>query len=179
VRKKRKTTITENIPINHNASDADTAQAGGHDEASPSQRPQKEQTQRTSTLANALTVETSPYQLPEISASRPAGSKTGQLPQDPGTVSSTYIGRSRYIGDAPVDEATARAYAISRHTGLSEIEQKTLELWNVYVLPPRAVHESLVEAFNEYCHPWMPVMEPNDVLPRSASSMPISRVRVW
>ena len=112
---------------------------------------------------------TSPYQLPEISAPRLAGADTSQLPHDPGTESSTYIGRSHYTGDAPLDEATARAYAISRHTGLSELEQKTLELYNVYALPPRAVHESLIEAFNEYCHPWMPVLASNDVLSRGTS----------
>jgi hypothetical protein len=169
VRKKRKTTISENITINHNASDADGAQAGGRDETSPGQRSQQEHTPRASTLADARTVETSPYQLPEVSASRPVpGSETGQLPQDPGTGSSTYIGRSHYTGDAPVDEATARAYTLSRHTGLSDLEQKTLELWNVYTLPPRAVHESLVEAFNECCHPWMPVLESKDVLSRGA-----------
>jgi hypothetical protein len=169
VRKKRKTTLSENITINHNASDADGAQAGGHDETSPSQRSQQEQTPRTSTLTDSRNVEISPSQLPETGASRPAGAETGQLPHDPGTGSSTYIGRSHYTGDAPVDEATARAYTLSRHTGLSDIEQKTLELWNVYALPPRAVHESLIEAFNEYCHPWMPVLESNDVLSRGAS----------
>jgi len=108
-----------------------------------------------------------PDQLPG-NASRPTGDEVGQPPNDPGTGSSTYIGRSHYTGDAPVDEATARAYTVSRQTSLSELEQKTLELWNVYALPPRAVHESLVEAFNEYCYPWMPVLELNDVPSRSA-----------
>jgi hypothetical protein len=168
VRKRRKTTITEQI--NHNASEPDGAQAEGHNEAPSSQRPQQEHTPITSTLAkNGRTLETSPYQLPEVGASQPAGAETSQLPHDPGTGSSTYIGRSHYTGDAPVDEAAARAYAVSRHTGLSDIEQKTLELWNVYALPPRAVYESLVEAFNEYCHPWMPVLESNDVFSRGAS----------
>jgi len=154
VRKKRKTAISD-----HSAS----AQAEGHHEASPSQRSQSEQTPRASTLADTRTVETPSDQVPGISAPRPAEDEISQLPPDPGTGSSTYIGRSHYTGDAPVDEATARAYTLSRHTGLSELEQKTLELWNVYALPPRAVHESLVEAFHEYCHPWMPVMESNDV----------------
>jgi hypothetical protein len=172
VRKKRKTTNSENITITHDASDAGHGtQTGGHDETSPSQRSQQEHTPRTPNLTDAPNVEKSPYQLQELSAPRPAaaGSETGQLPQDPGTGSSTYIGRSHYTGDAPVDEAAARAYTLSRHTGPSDLERKTLELWNVYALPPRAVHESLVEAFNEYCHPWMPVMESNDVLSRSAS----------
>ena len=138
MRKRRKTTITEQI--DHNASDPDGAQAEGHNEASSSQRPQQGQTPIASTLANnGRTVETSPYQLPEVGASQPAGAETSQLPHDPGTGSSTYIGRSHCTGDAPADEAAARAYAVSRHTGLSDIEQKTLELCNVYALPPRAV----------------------------------------
>lgn len=69
-----------------------------------------------------------------------------------------------------MDETTARAYTLSRQSELSELEQKTLELWNVYALPPRAVHESLVEAFTEYCYPWMPILEPDDLPPRDASS---------
>jgi len=74
----------------------------------------------------------------------PAGADTSQLQHDPGIVSSTYIGRSHYTGDDPLD--------ISRHTGLSKLEQKTLELWIVYTLPLRAVPESLIEASKEYCH---------------------------
>lgn len=82
---------------------------------------------------------------------------------DPGTGSTTYIGRSHYEGNGPIDEATARSYTQSRQKDLSDIERKTLELWNVYSLPPRPVHESLVEAFTEYCSPWMPVLEPDDM----------------
>lgn len=170
MRKKRKTTITEHIPINRNASQPDGAQAEGHNEASPGQRSRPEHTSSASTLAGTRTIDISPSHLPEASAARLAGAETSQLPHDPGTGSSTYIGRSHYTGEDPVDEATARAYTVSRHTGLSDLEQKTLKLWNVYALPPRAVHESLVEAFNEDCHPWMPVMDLNDVSLRGAAN---------
>jgi hypothetical protein len=123
-----------------------------------------------STCVEARNIITSPYYIPESSGRQTVPDDTSQLPHDPGTGSSTYIGRSHYEGDAPVDETTARAYTVSRQTELSELEQKTLELWNVYALPPRAVHESLVEAFTEYCYPWMPVLEPNDLSPRDASN---------
>lgn len=91
------------------------------------------------------------------------------VPQGPGTGSSTFIGRSHYEGDAPVDEATARSYTQSRQPELSEIERKTLELWDVFALPPRSVLESLTEAFSEFCSPWMPVLEPADLNMRDSA----------
>jgi hypothetical protein len=139
-------------------------------EPSPSQRSQQALTPRLSTSADAGTIATSPCYLPEPSGQRTIQEDTNQPPHDPGTGSSTYIGRSHYEGDAPVDETTARAYTLSRQAELSELEQKTLELWNVYALPPRAVHESLVEAFTKYCYPWMPILEPNDLPSRDASN---------
>ena len=157
VRKKRKTTATTQPLLPQDVPGPIGPAAEGRYEASPSQRSQQALTPRVSTSIDARNITTSPYYIPES-----AGRRTGpddinqlrqdadQLPHDPGTGSSTYIGRSHY-GDATVDETTARAYTLSRQTELSELEQKTLELWNVYALPPRAVHESLVEAFTESC----------------------------
>jgi hypothetical protein len=144
--------------------------AEGCTEQSSSQRPQQALTPGVTTSADAHTVTISPYHNIESSGQRSIPNVTNQVPHDPGTGSSTYIGRSHYEGDAPVDETTARAYTLSRQTELSELEQKTLELWNVYALPPRAVHESLVEAFTENCYPWMPILEPHDLPLRDASN---------
>ncbi|KAG9952942.1 MFS general substrate transporter, partial [Aureobasidium melanogenum] len=84
------------------------------------------------------------------------------LPEDPGTGgSSTYIGR-HHFGDTAIDETSARDYGQSRQQGLSDLEQKTLELWDVFALPPRPLHESLLESFMQYCFPWMPLLEPSE-----------------
>jgi hypothetical protein len=86
--------------------------------------------------------------------------------EDPGTGgSSTYIGR-HHFGDASIDEASAREYGQSRQQGLSDIEQKTLELWDVFSVPPRPLHESLLESFIQYCFPWMPLLEPSEMTVR-------------
>ncbi|KAK5675706.1 hypothetical protein LTS10_011806 [Elasticomyces elasticus] len=73
--------------------------------------------------------------------------------------SSTYIGRAHYDTTTPIDEDSARAYGASRQDAQSLAEQQTLAAWQAFALPPRAVHQSLIEAFIEYCHPWMPVLE--------------------
>jgi hypothetical protein len=84
------------------------------------------------------------------------------LQEDPGTGgSSTYIGR-HHLGDNAIDETSARDYGQSRQQGLSDLEQKTLELWDVFALPPRPLHESLLESFMQYCFPWMPLLEPSE-----------------
>lgn len=84
------------------------------------------------------------------------------LQEDPGTGgSSTYIGR-HHFGDASIDEASAREYDQSRQQALSDVEQKTLELWDVFSVPPRPLHESLLESFMQYCFPWMPILEPSE-----------------
>lgn len=170
MRKKRRTTTTTQPTADHILTGPAGLSARGHNEASPSQRSQGTLSHAASASVDARTIATSPFLIAEPSGQRTVPEDSDPPAHDPGTGSSTYIGRSHYEGNAPVDETTARAYATSRQSELSELEQKTLELWNVYALPPRAVHESLVEAFTEYCSPWMPIIEPNNPLPRDVSS---------
>lgn len=148
-----------------------TAVSSGLDQArrndSTSQGVHTATTPGASVVAGA--VNSSTYRIANFgTANGPDAQEINQAPQDPGTGSTTYIGRSHYEGNALVDEQAARAYDSSRQTGLSEAEQKTLELWNAFALPPRAVHESLCEAFTEYCYPWMPILEPDDLAPRDS-----------
>lgn len=158
MRKKRKTTAATQ-DLDYSIAGLEGVPTDGHHKASPDQTSQLSPTPGPS--IDVRTIETNTF----------IGDAEGniQTSLDPGTGSSTYIGRSHYEGDAPVDENTARAYTLSRQTELSELEQKTLELWNVYALPSRPVHESLAEAFAEYCQPWMPLLEPTDLMQRGTS----------
>jgi hypothetical protein len=170
VRKKRKTTISGQVVAAQHMPGCAEPSVEARSGTTLNQRSPEAPTPALSASVDAGTITTSPFHAPD---SHGHGAILGCIdppPQDPGTSSSTYIGRSHYEGDTAIDETTARAYALSRQPELSELEQKTLELWNVYNLPPRAVHESLVEAFNEYCSPWMPILELTDMLSRNASS---------
>jgi len=85
--------------------------------------------------------------------------------QGPSTSGTTYIGRAHYLdNDANIDEITARSYTASRADGLSEAEFATLQVWKALDLPPRAVGQSLIESFMEYCFPWMPTVDPQELL---------------
>ncbi|GAB7341286.1 hypothetical protein MBLNU457_7558t1 [Dothideomycetes sp. NU457] len=83
-------------------------------------------------------------------------------PQGPATGDSTYIGRAHYL-ENNIDESTARSYTASRADGLSPTELATLQIWNSFDLPPRSVSQSLIEAFREYCFPWMPTVEAGEL----------------
>lgn len=77
----------------------------------------------------------------------------------------TFIGRAHYLENGTdIDENTARSYTPSRANGLSEPEFATLQIWNSLDLPPRSLSQSLIEAFMEYCFPWMPTVETGEML---------------
>jgi len=82
--------------------------------------------------------------------------------QGPQSSESTYIGRAHYLEDN-IDENIARAYTASRADGLTTTELATLQIWNSFDVPPRSISQSLIEAFREYCFPWMPTVEPGEL----------------
>lgn len=42
---------------------------------------------------------------------------------------------------------------------LSNLSQQFLQLQRSFELPPRSLRSSLIDAFMEWCHPWMPIVE--------------------
>ncbi|KAM0716052.1 hypothetical protein Q7P37_008566 [Cladosporium fusiforme] len=162
VRKKRKTTAQA---LDDSGANIDIGQPTVSVDGGSQMR-----TQTPSTILEHAAVTTPPSHFPNNDLYNPPSreARVALLAHDPGTGSSTYIGRSHLEGDAPVDESAARSYTQSRQTESSEIERKTLELWDVYALPPRPVLDSLTESFTEYCSPWMPVLEPADIEARGS-----------
>lgn len=80
------------------------------------------------------------------------------------TESPTYIGRGYYIGgDTTIDERSARSYTPSRTGGLSDIEEKILELCGSFNLPPKSTRQILMETFMQYCYPWMPTLSQSEL----------------
>lgn len=45
------------------------------------------------------------------------------------------------------------------HAAVGDIDDQILQLRNAYQLPPRAIRESLNDAFMERCYPWTPIIE--------------------
>lgn len=80
------------------------------------------------------------------------------------TESPTYIGRTYYIGgDTTIDERSARSYTPSRTGGLSDMEEKILELCGSFKLPPKSTRQILMETFMQYCYPWMPTLSQSEL----------------
>ncbi|OBT78877.1 hypothetical protein VF21_02799 [Pseudogymnoascus sp. 05NY08] len=80
------------------------------------------------------------------------------------TESPTYIGRAYYIGgDTTIDERSARSYTPSRTGGLSDMEEKILELCGSFKLPPKSTRQILMETFMQYCYPWMPTLSQSEL----------------
>ncbi|KAF2801493.1 uncharacterized protein BDZ99DRAFT_456266 [Mytilinidion resinicola] len=73
-------------------------------------------------------------------------------------VNASYLGRLEYIrNDVPVnDEGTVPDRAPHR---LSETDLEIMRVQRVSELPPRAIRESLLDAFWTRCYPWTPVVE--------------------
>ncbi|KFY89258.1 hypothetical protein V498_06480 [Pseudogymnoascus sp. VKM F-4517 (FW-2822)] len=80
------------------------------------------------------------------------------------TESPTYIGRAYYIGgDTAIDERSARSYTPSRTGGLSDTEEKILELCGSFNVPPKSTRQILMETFMQYCYPWMPTLSQSEL----------------
>ncbi|KAH7084841.1 hypothetical protein BKA63DRAFT_4090 [Paraphoma chrysanthemicola] len=69
----------------------------------------------------------------------------------------SYLGRLEYLrGDVPVNDDAAPEKVPHR---LSESDIEILRVQRVTDLPPRAIRESLYDAFWTRCYPWTPVVE--------------------
>lgn len=96
----------------------------------------------------------------------PIVSPQQSLPQndnsyDTPTVEQSYVGRSEYLGgQVPfTEDTTAPQRNPPRGNELTDLDTQVLTLRKAFDLPPRTIRESLVDAFMERCHPWMPIVE--------------------
>ena len=76
----------------------------------------------------------------------------------------SYVGRSSYLStQVPFTEDTTPAQKnpprSSRDDPLTAVDLETLRLRRAFDLPPRTIRESLIDAFMDRCHPWMPIVD--------------------
>lgn len=70
----------------------------------------------------------------------------------------SYLGRLEYLrGEVPVNDDAGVPDKVPHR--LSETDIEILRVQNVMNLPPRAIRESLMDAFWTRCYPWSPVVE--------------------
>ena len=100
-------------------------------------------------------------QLAEAIVSPPQSLPQNDTSYDTPTVEQSYVGRSEYLGgQVPfTEDTTAPQRNPPRGNELSDLDRQTLSLRKAFDLPPRTIRESLVDAFMERCHPWMPIVE--------------------
>lgn len=85
-----------------------------------------------------------------------ASSMAQQSYQTPNSVS--YLGRLEYLrGEVPVNDDAGVPDKVPHR--LSESDVTILKVQRVADLPPRAIRESLLDAFWTRCYPWTPVVE--------------------
>ncbi|MBE3049954.1 fungal specific transcription factor domain-containing protein [Candidatus Bathyarchaeota archaeon] len=77
------------------------------------------------------------------------------------TTEQSYVGRSEYLSSqVPFTEDSAVPQkSPPRKEELSALDIQTLTLKKAFDLPPRTIRESLIDAFMERCHPWMPIVD--------------------
>lgn len=76
------------------------------------------------------------------------------------TTEQSYVGRSEYLSSqVPFTEETNVQKNPPRKDELSDLDLQTLHLRKAFELPPRTVRESLIDAFMDRCHPWMPIVD--------------------
>lgn len=76
----------------------------------------------------------------------------------PSSNSVSYLGRLEYLrNDVPVNEDAGLPGKMPHR--LSDIDVEILRVQRVSELPPRAIRESLLDAFWTRCYPWSPVVE--------------------
>jgi hypothetical protein len=81
----------------------------------------------------------------------------------------SYVGRGAYLGgNIRFTEDLARSSTLPRNDiALSDVSLHLLHVQHAYDLPPRAVRDSLIAAFMERIHPWMPIVEPSWLIGQS------------
>lgn len=82
----------------------------------------------------------------------------------PVTAKNSYVGHDEYLGgQVPLaeteDAATGQRDPPSRENEVADLDLQFLQLRKALDLPTRATRESMVDAFMERCHPWMPIVE--------------------
>ena len=83
--------------------------------------------------------------------------------------SASYLGRLEYLrGDLPVDDDSELPNKVPHRLSSTDIE--ILQIQKVTELPPRAVRESLLNAFWTRCYPWTPVVERSWIDERSSGT---------
>ena len=117
----------------------------------------------TALSENTITADTSigvPH-LTEGIVSPPQSLPQNDTSYDTPTVEQSYVGRSEYLGgQVPfTEDTTAPQRNHLRGNELSDLDAQILSLRKAFDLPPRTIRESLVDAFMERCHPWMPIVE--------------------
>lgn len=81
----------------------------------------------------------------------------------------SYLGRLEYLrNDVPVNDDAGLPNKVA---SLSETDLEILRVQRVSELPPRAVRESLMDAFWTRCYPWTPVVERSWMEDRDASQV--------
>lgn len=98
-----------------------------------------------------------PEQVPSPAPPLPQNDTTYETP----TTEQSYVGRSEYLStQVPFTEETAAPQKNPiRKNELSDLDLQTLGLRKAFELPPRTIRESLIDAFMERCHPWMPIVD--------------------
>jgi hypothetical protein len=78
----------------------------------------------------------------------------------------SYLGRLEYLrGEVPVNDDAGLPDKVPHR--LSETDIEILRIQRVIELPPRAIRESLMDAFWTRCYPWTPVVERSWITDRS------------
>ncbi|KAJ5781018.1 hypothetical protein N7457_006178 [Penicillium paradoxum] len=99
-------------------------------------------------------------------AVQPEGAANSPLPDDaaafeketPG--SQGYLGRSEYLGlAAPQPNEIPNVQDSGSCPRLTEEEKAVLDIHRAFDLPPPAVQRSLIDSFETYCAPWMPILD--------------------
>lgn len=71
-----------------------------------------------------------------------------------------YLGRSEYLGlAAPQLTEIPNVQDSERCARLTEEEKTILDIHRAFDLPPLAIQRSLIDNFETYCAPWMPILD--------------------
>ncbi|KAJ4338677.1 hypothetical protein N0V87_003801 [Didymella glomerata] len=113
-------------------------------------------------LSNTASLQEPPLleRQPDLSHNSPFGGNPSSMPESSYRPknSVSYLGRLEYLrGDLPVDDDSELPNKVPHRLSTTDIE--ILRIQQVTELPPRAIRESLLDAFWTRCYPWTPVVE--------------------
>ena len=84
----------------------------------------------------------------------------------------SFLSRKAILVDQFPDLDHSHSQQGGRRHSLSEAERKVLDLYRVFDLPEVPVRQSLIEAFNEKCWTWMPVVDLGSATVTTAAPKP-------